>query len=250
MSGFFEKAKEKALIASQFLKEKAGTTQTEVDPEYQTAIEQFKIIKNRLKQFIEDVNEILDCIQPICETGRNFASSLKIAEDRIGSDNTLSNSFDKFFYRLNELAKGNLIALSKPAVLDYLKTLKSQFDELETIQNERRNIQLLCDSYRDALDKISKSGKPDDVAKKRILYESKMQTLKEYTDRFKREMSILWEQRFKILEVPLQQLIGIVYLFCQESFGYLKELQTTVTLEELSQQYPPSNHSSPFEPKL
>ncbi|OHT01426.1 hypothetical protein TRFO_31745 [Tritrichomonas foetus] len=242
MTSLLNKGKEYTKMAFQYIKEKTGTTAHEVDPEYQTACEQFEIMKARVAKFIVDVNEILNIIPCICSAGLNFSSSLLSADQKSGGNcSELSNSFDIFFKKMDMLVKDKLLSISRPAVIDILKSMKSRFNELEVLRDERRKTQLLCDSIRDDLETISKSGTPEKVAKTRIEYEGKLRILEQQTNLFKVEMAKLWEQRFNLIEVPLQQLVGIVFLFCQDSFEHLQELQKVVTQEELTRQYPPSD---------
>lgn len=242
MKAFLDKVEDQFNITVQAIKEKTGTTKAEIDPDYQSAIEQFEVIKSRVHKFIGDVNDILTIIPDICKSGIHFSESLIAAEEKKGEQlSDISRSFDVFFHKMQELIESDLIAVSKPAVMDYLRDIQKKFQELEEIQKNRRTTQLLCDSLRDKLAKITNNGNPNEVAQVKIQYEAKQAELNNLTDSFKNEMKILWEQRFNIFDVPFQQFVSLIFLFCQQSYGNLQELQKNVTKEELMHDYPASS---------
>ena len=242
MKAFFDKVEDQFNITVQALKEKTGTTKAEIDPEYQSAVEQFEIIKSRVHKFIGDVNDILTIIPEICKSGIRFSESLISAEEKKGDQlSEISCSFDVFFHKMQELIETDLISVSKPAVMDYLRDVQKKFQELEEIQKNRRNTQLLCDSLRDKLAKITNNGNPNEVAQVKLQFEAKQTELNKLTDTFKNEMKIVWEQRFNIFDVPFQQFVSLIFLFCQQSYGNLQELQKNVTKEELMHEYPASS---------
>ncbi|KAK8863695.1 hypothetical protein M9Y10_011385 [Tritrichomonas musculus] len=242
MKAFLDKVENQFTITVQAIKEKTGTTKADVDPEYQSAVEQFEIVKSRVHKFIGDINDIITIIPDICKSGVHFSQSLISAEEKNnGSSSDLSQSFDVFFRNMQDLVDSELIKMSEPAVMEILRNLQIQFKELEELQKNRRTTQLLCDSLRDKLAKISNSGNPNEVAQVRLQFEAKQTELKKLTDDFKNQMKSVWEQRFNMLDVPFQQFVGIIFLFCQQSYGQLQELQKNVTKEELMHEYPVSD---------
>lgn len=242
MKAFFDKVEDQFNITVQAIKEKTGTTKAEIDPEYQSAVEQFEILKARVHKFIGDVNDILTIIPDICKSGIRFSESLISAEEKKGDQlSDISRSFDVFFHRMQELIESDLIAVSKPAVMDYLRDVQKKFQELEEIQKNRRTAQLLCDSLRDKLAKVTNGGNLNEVAQVKLQYEAKQAELNNLNDSFKNEMKVLWEQRFNIFDVPFQQFVSLIFLFCQQSYGNLQDLQKNVTKEELMYDYPASN---------
>ncbi|OHT04747.1 hypothetical protein TRFO_06181 [Tritrichomonas foetus] len=227
--------KENATIGVQIMREKTGTMQPEVNPEYQVAVEHFEIMRERLKKFFLNVKEILDIIPAVCESGSSFAEELNKANTKSdGKLDNLSKLFDSFYKALQSAVDSNLVY---PTFFDPLNKIRTEFEQIENLKDQRRKVQLL---YEDAREKLSIAENLNLVKKiehRRQKMITKKEECEKMTEEFKEKVGKLWVKRYEILEEPLEMFISLIYGFCLESFKFLRELQTGATPEELMQQF-------------
>ena len=240
MSKLWNQVKDTAAIGVQFVKEKTGASSTEVDPVFQAASEKFDIIQERVIKFITDIEEILKVVPRVCEAGLNFSSGLITADQQSGGYvSSVASAFDTFFKAVDALSKDQLISPSNEIVMKNLKALRQQIIDLDKLRAKRRKNQLLVDSLSQKVASLSKkTNSADELAKTRIRYEAKQQKLVQRTQTFVQQVEDLWVRRFAIIEAPLQDFVGIIFLYAQNMFSDLQNLQKTVTPQELQTAFP------------
>ena len=101
-----------------------------------------------------------------------------------------------------------------------LKDLRQQLVDLEKLRDKRRKNQLLVDSLSEKAANLSKKpNAAEELAKTRIRLEIKQKKLAERTQTFVQQIDDLWVRRFVIIETPLQDFVGIVFLYAQNMFS-------------------------------
>lgn len=239
MSKFWNQVKDTAAISVQYVKEKTGATSTAVDPVFQAASEKFDIIHERVFKFIADIEEILKILPKVCDAGLGFSTGLVNADQQSGGyATTVAGAFDEFFKAVDRLSKEQFITPTNEIVLNNLKSLRNQLVDLDKLRDKRRKNQLLVDSLSEKVNSLSKKpNTAEELTKTRVRLEVKQKKLAERTQKFVQQVEDLWVRRFLMIENPLQDFVGIVFLYAQNMFGDLQNLQRAVTPQELQTQF-------------
>lgn len=241
MSSLWTQLKNKTRIGVQYLKEKAGVTQIEIDPAYQAAVERFLIMEERISQFFHDFQVLVSLLPKVTESGVDFSKSLLEATAKLeDEDLTLPRAFEQFFLTVDSLVKQEILPKCDEIVPAEVLWCKEKFEMLEKIKSERKQMQLLCDSTRDSLESLTKKGKPQEIAHLRIRYEERLRQLEEKTQLFVTEVDRVWDLRFTVMEVPLQKFIELVLSTSRKIFDHMKEMQTAIDPTLLDKDFQPA----------
>lgn len=239
MKSFFNNVKDKLDVGMQYVKEKVGISSTEVDEDYQTALTRLEILKDQVHKYLNDVNAIISIMPDICSSGTNLSQLLVSSNSKYGEHcRELAESFETFFTNIQRLVDEDILKQSQPAILQLLRQLQTDFNRLDELAKNQRSSQLLCNSLRDKIRSTSGNGSSSEAGEIRIKYESTKQLYIQQTEQFKNEVNTMWENRFNMLEVPLQEFVKITFSFCHKCYGHLCELQKAVPQEDLNRDYP------------
>jgi len=238
MKRYFNHIVEASTLGFQYIKETTGTTQIVIDPQYESACEQWKILQERLMTLRGDIESVLKCLPTIYETGKLFSSSVIVAESKTEKEpSTLSHTWKLFFDELEFNMEKNLISKMNQLMAQSFDLIREKFDELSNLKDKRRKCQLLTDSLRDKLENISSSGKPEEIAQTKMEFDSKKLELESITSEFVSEVNELWNKRIQLIESPLHQMISYLFEFGKQAYLSLSIMKTTITTEELNQDY-------------
>ena len=238
---FWGNIRERTKLGFQYLKEKAGLTEIEVDAEYQAAVERFTVLKTRIRQFFQDFQVLVSLIPKVTSSGVDFSVSLiQATQDIYDDDMTLPRAFERFHLATKSLVEDDLIPMCELSVIEEVASLNEQFKNLSKLKSERRRIQLLSDSTRDRLNSLVGKGSPEEIASLRIQHEGQLQELAAKTDLFKKQVNDFWELRFTVIELPLERFVGLIFSICEKTFHNMKELQKVIDPELLEKDFVPT----------
>ncbi|KAH0785922.1 hypothetical protein GPJ56_010183 [Histomonas meleagridis] len=228
-------------MSVQFLKEKTGTTQTEIDPEFEDAIGKLKIIQERFEKFKSYINTMLSVIPDIFEIANDMTNSFDNADKLSGSHSSkIVESHQAFFSKLSDLLDEDIVDPCQEKIMKSIQEIVDRTSKLSELKDSRRQAQLLCDSYRDKVIRKSKSSSAEKVAKSKLKYERHQKAVKEQTETFTREVNEMWVHRFELMEKPMEQFVEIIFKFSQKIFENMQTFQSGFTLEELQNEFDPA----------
>lgn len=235
LSPLWEQIKQKTTLRNQFLKEKAGVSQTDlIDPEFDICGQHLEVMEEQFKTFLIDIENILKIIPSILESGKTFSDTLNQTNNE--TENQLANvssHFEEFFKSIEVMCASHLLEPSDRIVLDSIKKTSDTFNHLNSIKKQRYETQLLYDHYKQHLEKAENEDHPKKIHKYSELKNSKKEEWTNLTNEYKNTINEMWENRYKILSHPLELFTGVLFKFCFECFKSLQELQTAATPEEL-----------------
>lgn len=233
------KLKTNAKIGVQYIKEKTGTTQVEIDPEYEAANQKLNLIQENNTKFMTEFKEIIDLLPEINESCINISNSFsKINSDFNDNFAQISNSQESFFHQITDIMKDEFIEPVNQKIIEDFKETMNKIKALLNLRDERRKTQLMCDSLRDQYEK-SRKETPEAIVKIRKKYDAKQEELKNQTNDFIGRVNEMWDNRFVIIDEPMKDFVNLLFAFCFKTYGYLSVLNQSLTEEELSQQFEP-----------
>lgn len=240
MAKMWETIKDTSAIGLQFLKEKAGAAQIEINPEYQAACEKYSILKDRLKRFNSDIDQAMIIIPKIYESANGITSSINSIEKKVRPEGPSqpAAALEVFFAQTKKLADEDFVKLTKTR-MEAINIITEQLHQLHDLKAKRRQNQLLSASLADKCESLSKKDKTTQLAETKIRLDLTNDQLEKETNEFIQRVNAMWEQRFTMIEQPLQDFIGIVFSFCQKVFSHLQALQQSISPQELDAEYQP-----------
>lgn len=238
-SNIFMKAFEEFLSKkTQHGKELLGISIYQKDPVVEEAKNRLKILDDRLSDFTYNMNFIIKSIQSAEESSKEFSEYLVEADKKNGlKSRTIVNTISLFYETLNEDADSILLENLNGKVSDMLREQREVIDRLKAMKNERHDIRLLTFSYKDKVEKLSKSGDPKKLSDIRLIHQEKEEELEKITRKFVKCVTRLWNNQKELIEEPMQNVISSVFRYCRNSYTTLRVLMNTITPEEMKKDY-------------
>lgn len=210
-------------MGMQFMKEKTGNSRTEVDPAYDEACTRFDDLTKRVDILIEDINDVLNSIPAVLQSGMEFSSAASSAIILAGKPELpVNEKLTKTFNQISSLMKNDPLCKSNSIVLGSLMSIKKNFEGIEKIREKRRKCQLLCDAARDDLDNAIKKGKKDKIPSLTSNYDNLKLEMNSLTEEFVKQVNFLSDKQYEIIQEPLIKLTGISFALLKTSVENLQ----------------------------
>lgn len=234
------KIKNNAKIGVQYIKEKTGTTQVEIDPEFEAANQKFCIIQENNTKFMSKLQVIIDLLPELDSMCVGISEAFANLSGSINKEKTqLAETQESFFRQISEIMRNELVEPANTVVIEEFRATIGKIEALTLLRNERRKTQLMCDSLRDECEK-SRKDTPEHIVKTRKKYDLKQEELKEQTQNFIDHVNQMWENRFMIIEKPMTEFVSLLFTFCYKAYGCMATLHQELTEEELAFAFEPT----------
>ena len=225
MTKLFGELSKATSIGMQFMKEKTGFAKVENNPIYEEALIHFEELNSRYSEFYADIKSIIEFLGQSTKSGVEMSEKIFETNEKMGnSENQFFTQLKLFFINNNNNNQEKIINIIEKQILENIQNVLNQLNHLGQIKNKRRKHQLLCDSLKNEMESIIKTGNAEKLTKTTILYEQTKDKMNNETNEFIQKISFLWNGKIIVFELALNQLIGLIYNFTQESLNNLNNL--------------------------
>lgn len=225
---------ENAIIGVQYIREKTVGPQEEIYPEYTKAVERLEFLIKRMNQFHDDITSVIKMMRKVCTTGAEFSAALDRAAPNLLEESPIPGAFREFFTAT--ASSGETAAhLSQKSALVELKVVLARLSMLDQMTKERAKVALLYNSTKLDLQN------PDPLKQTKAHAELKTieVDLAKRTETLISGINQLWEQRFDLIDLSLQKIVGKIFQFGRTTFRNMTQLERNVETEKLREPFVP-----------
>jgi hypothetical protein len=180
--------------------------------DFAPAAEQFKSMQQTIAVFIEDAQNILKVLPSLSKTASTFSANAAQALA------TLPESEHAFAARLTSMTDAlasfteRQADESADAVLQPLRDLLAQVNELAAVQTDQRNSFLILESNKAKLETFQKDPEKNALKIEQYIEKIRVRTgiVQSLEEEFIGRMNAIWENRFDVLNRPLMALMGVI----------------------------------------
>ena len=241
-----EKAVYQVVIQQQHLKEKAGVSKREIIPEVEEAKERLKFLDLHFQTFEDQMADLSKLIPDITTSSADFAQIIS----EFGSQTSLeANKFSadvySYFQSVSDGCKTMIDSETQKRLSFMLKDTRETINKLKEMQDNRHEIRLYTSYLKDKFDDLSQNNKnQEELTKVKFEYEEMKVELQNITDQFVKYVTNLWNIRQKVIDVPMQEFISIIYDALKKSYPDLRALMANIPPEEFKKDYLPPKQSA------
>ena len=233
---FWQTINESILINVQKIKEATNIVQVKKDPVFQNAVSCLCEIEDHYNAFCEMVRNILATIEMVSDTGVMITKILPADSDENWTE--FVNATTVMFSKMNELCKDQISKKCKFEFLDSLRNLQKKLQYLNTLKDKQNDLRLLVNNYEKDLERDPQKAADDRFVEQ---YKAKKDLLVLQTKEFIDEVNLLWNNRFRMIDEPMNNLIKNLYTYLRLTYFSLQEIHQKLPNENWDLEFTPQN---------
>jgi hypothetical protein len=181
-------------------------------PDFQQAADHFKSVQQIIAAFIEDAQNIFKVFPAINKHAGAFSTTTtQIFSTLPEQERVLADQIGSLVQKVKEYTDQQT-ASSSDAILQPLRDLHAQVNELAVLQTDQKSSFLILESNKAKLEALQKDAEKNALKITEYTEKIRVRTLnvQQLEEEFISRMEAIWSNRFEVLSRPLMSLMAVV----------------------------------------
>jgi hypothetical protein len=208
--------------------------------DFQPACDKFKSLQQMITSFITDAENILRVFPALVKQASAFSTTTtQVFSTFPESDRGLADQIANLVQKVQEFTEAQKAA-SDDAILQPLRDLSTQVNELLAIQTDQKNSFLILESNKAKVEAFQKDPEKNQLKIDQYNEKIRVRTLnvQELEEEFISRMNAVWTNRFEVLHRPLIALMEVVMGLGVVVRGEVEEIAKVLGPEIVAAEYP------------